>query len=130
MLDAATELNDRQPERLLSLMDNHVDVENKRVAVLGPCVQPRYRRYAELQSNPRHPGTPSPWCRRRRLRPRRNREHARVYPDIEYADTPQQALDASAAPCCHGPARITNLSEEFDAMATPVVVDGHRAIDR
>jgi UDPglucose 6-dehydrogenase len=25
---------------------------------------------------------------------------------------------------------ITDLDEEFDAMATPVVVDGRRAIDR
>lgn len=37
MLDAAVELNDRQPERLLSLLDQHVNVTDTRVAVLGPA---------------------------------------------------------------------------------------------
>ena len=40
MLDAATEINDRQPDRLLSLLDSHVDVDDERVAVLGPSFKP------------------------------------------------------------------------------------------
>ncbi|MGB9960669.1 nucleotide sugar dehydrogenase, partial [Halobacterium sp. MBLA0001] len=40
MLDAATEVNDEQPKRLLSFMDDHVDVRNKRVAVLGLAFKP------------------------------------------------------------------------------------------
>ncbi len=35
MLNAVVEVNDRQPERLLSISDDHVDVSGKRVAVLG-----------------------------------------------------------------------------------------------
>jgi Predicted UDP-glucose 6-dehydrogenase len=34
MLDAATEVNSRQPERLLALVDAHVDVTSERVALL------------------------------------------------------------------------------------------------
>ena len=48
-------------------------------------------------------------------------------PDIEYADTPQQVLDASAdALVVTDWPEITILNEEFDAMVTPVVVDGRR----
>jgi len=36
----ATEVNDEQPKRLLSSMDNHVDVTNKRIAVLGLAFKP------------------------------------------------------------------------------------------
>jgi len=67
MLDAATELNDRQPERLLSLMDNHVDVENKRVAVLGLAFNPGTDDTQNSRAIPVIPGTPSPRCRCRRL---------------------------------------------------------------
>jgi len=48
-------------------------------------------------------------------------------PDIEYADTPQQVLDASAdALVVTDWPEITILNEKFDAMVTPVVVDGRR----
>jgi len=40
MLNAATEINDRQPARLLSLLDSHVDVANKCVAVLALSFKP------------------------------------------------------------------------------------------
>ena len=41
MLASAVRVNDRQPERLLSLLDRHVDVDGKRVAVLGLAFKPR-----------------------------------------------------------------------------------------
>jgi UDPglucose 6-dehydrogenase len=40
MLEAALSVNDQQPERLLSLLDDHVDVTDKRVAVLGLAFKP------------------------------------------------------------------------------------------
>jgi len=40
MLRAAVEINDRQPNRLLSLVDDHVDVSGERVAVLGLAFKP------------------------------------------------------------------------------------------
>ena len=53
------------------------------------------------------------------------------FPDIEYADTAAAALeDATAALVVTDWPEITELDEEFDAMATPVVVDGRHAIDR
>ena len=56
------------------------------------------------------------------------REH---FPDISYASSPSVALDgAVAALVVTNWEEITELDEEFDAMATPVVIDGRRAIDR
>ncbi|ERH03050.1 MAG: putative UDP-glucose 6-dehydrogenase, partial [Halonotius sp. J07HN6] len=53
------------------------------------------------------------------------------FPDIEYTDSPSAALDdASAALIVTDWPEITDLDSEFDAMATPVVVDGRHAINR
>ena len=53
------------------------------------------------------------------------------FPDIEYADSPTAALeDAAAALIVTDWPEITELDAEFDAMSTPVVVDGRRAIER
>ncbi|MFW6045593.1 MAG: nucleotide sugar dehydrogenase, partial [Natronomonas sp.] len=40
MLQAAIDVNDRQPERMLALLDDHVDVAGERVAVLGLSFKP------------------------------------------------------------------------------------------
>ena len=53
------------------------------------------------------------------------------FPDIAYAASPIEALEgASAALVLTDWEDICALNEEFDAMATPVVIDGRRAIDR
>ena len=53
------------------------------------------------------------------------------FPDIEYVDTAAAALDdTTAALVVTDWPEITELDEEFDAMATPVFVDGRHAIDR
>jgi UDPglucose 6-dehydrogenase len=97
MLDAATEVNDEQPKRLLSFMDDHVDVTNKRVAVLGlafkpgtddvrnsrviPVIEGLQRRGADIVAyDP--------------VAAENMREH---FPDIQYAENPAAALDGAAA---------------------------------
>jgi len=75
MLDAATEVNNRQPDRLLSLMDDHVDVAGKQVAVLGLAFKPgtddiRNSRAIPVIEGLKH-AEPD-----RRLRSGRDREHA------------------------------------------------------
>jgi len=131
MLDAATDLNDRQPDRLLSLMDDHVDVSNERVAVLGLAFKPgtddtrNSRAIPVIQGLHDRDATVTAYDP---VAAENMREH---FPDIEYADTPTEALeDAVAALVVTDWPEIEDLNEEFDAMATPVVVDGRRAIDR
>ena len=53
------------------------------------------------------------------------------YPAIKYADSPEAALDgASAALVVTDWPEITELDDEFNAMSTPIVIDGRHAIDR
>ena len=53
------------------------------------------------------------------------------FPEISYVDTAAAALDdATAALVVTDWPEISDLDDEFDAMATPVVVDGRHAIDR
>jgi UDPglucose 6-dehydrogenase len=53
------------------------------------------------------------------------------FPDIKYADSAAKALqDAHATLVITDWDEFAALNEEFDSMATPVVVDGRRIIQR
>ncbi|WP_225335248.1 UDP-glucose 6-dehydrogenase AglM [Halomicrobium urmianum] len=133
VLQAALDINDRQPERLLSLLDDRVDVDGKRVAVLGLAFKP---------------GTDD--CRNTRAKPvveglidrgadvvaydpvavEAFREYAPEL-DFEAAGSAAAALkDAHAAVAVTGWDEFAALDEAFDEMADPVVVDGRNVIER
>jgi len=131
MLDAATEINDQQPKRLLSFMDDHVDVRGKRVAVLGLAFKPGTDDVRNSRAIPVIEGLQQRGAEVVAYDPiaaENMREH---FPDIQYAESPAAALNgASAALVVTDWEEITALDEEFDAMATPIVVDGRRAISK
>ena len=130
MLDAATEINDQQPKRLLSFMDNHVDVRGKRVAVLGLAFKPGTDDVRNSRAIPVIEGLQQRGAEVVAYDPIAAENMRKHLPDIQYAESPAAALDgASAALIVTDWEEITTLDEEFDAMATPVVVDGRRAID-
>ncbi|QKY22036.1 UDP-glucose/GDP-mannose dehydrogenase family protein (plasmid) [Halolamina sp. CBA1230] len=131
MLDAATEINDTQPKRLLSMMDRHVDVENKRVAVLGLAFKPGTDDIRNTRAIPVIEGLQERDAEIVAYDPIADENMREVYPDIKYAESAAGALDgASATLVVTDWEEITELDEEFDTMATPVVIDGRRAIDR
>ena len=131
MLDAATEINDRQPARLLSLLDNHVDVTDRRVAVLGLSFNPGTDDIRNSRAVPVIEGLNERGATVVAYDPVATENMCKRFPDIEYADSPEAALDdASAALVVTDWPEISDLDDEFDAMATPVVVDGRHAIDR
>ena len=130
MLDAAA-VNDRQPERLLALMDGHVDVAGARVAVLGLAFKPGTDDVRNSRAIPVIEGLQARDAAVAAYDPVAGANMRERFPDIEYADTPAAALsEAVAAVVVTDWPAITALDEEFDAMRTPVVVDGRRAIDR
>jgi UDPglucose 6-dehydrogenase len=131
MLDAAAAVNDRQPERLLALMDGHVDVAGARVAVLGLAFKPGTDDVRNSRAIPVIEGLQARDAAVAAYDPVAGANMRERFPDIEYADTPAAALsEAVAAIVVTDWPAITALDEEFDAMRTPVVVDGRRAIDR
>jgi UDPglucose 6-dehydrogenase len=131
LLDAATEVNERQPERLLSLMDRHVEVAGERVAVLGLAFKPGTDDVRNSRAIPVIEGLQARGADVVASDPvaiENMREH---FPNLRYESDPSAALDgAVAALVVTDWKEISELDAEFDAMATPVVVDGRRAIDR
>ncbi|GAB7010650.1 UDP-glucose 6-dehydrogenase AglM [Halorubrum trueperi] len=137
LLDAAVAVNDGQPERMLDLLDSHVDVAGERVAVLGLAFKPGTDDVRNSRAIPIVEG----------LRERGSEvvgydpvaaENAReLFPGIEYADSADAALDgAAAALVVTDWDEFAALGDAFDAMTIPngadgpVVIDGRRVIER
>ena len=131
MLQAAIDLNDAQPERLLSLVDEHVDVSGKRVAVLGLAFKPGTDDVRESRAIPVIEGLQSRGAEVVAYDPVATENMRAHFPDIEYVDSASESLEgAHAAVVVTDWDEFAVLDEEFDSMATPVVVDGRRIIER
>ena len=131
MLDATVAVNDGQPERLLGLLDDHVDVTDKRVAVLGLSFKPGTDDIRNSRAIPVIEGLLDRGADVVGYDPVAADEMREKFPDIEYADSPADALDgASGAVVVTDWDEFAALDEEFDAMEKAVVVDGRRIVRR
>jgi UDPglucose 6-dehydrogenase len=131
MLDAAVSTNDKQPNRLLSLLDKHVDVAGDRVAVLGLAFKPSTDDIRNARSIPVIQGLQERDAEIVAYDPAATANMRERFLDIEYTDTPEESLDnAVAALLVTEWDDITALDDAFDVMQTPIVVDGRHAIDR
>ena len=131
MLEAAVEVNDRQPQRLLDRLDAHVDVSEKRVAVLGLSFKPGTDDIRNSRAIPVIEGLLERGADVVAYDPVAVEEMRERFPDIEYADSAANALDgASGAVVTTDWDEFATLEEAFDTMADPVVVDGRRIISR
>jgi len=131
LLSAAVGVNDRQPGRMVELLERHVDPAGKRIAVLGLSFKPGTDDIRNSRAIPL-------------IDALLDRETAVVaydpvavdnmrerYPDIEYTDSAADALSgADGALVVTDWPEFAELDEEFDGMSTPVVVDGRRIIGR
>jgi UDPglucose 6-dehydrogenase len=131
LLDAAVELNDRQPGRLLDLLASHVDVDGRRVAVLGLSFKPGTDDVRNSRAIPLVEGLRDRGADVVAYDPVAAGAMRERVPDIEFADSAAAALDGA-----HGAVVATDWDEfaaldaEFDAMADPVVVDGRNVVER
>ncbi|MFD1585880.1 UDP-glucose 6-dehydrogenase AglM [Halorientalis brevis] len=131
VLEAAVELNDQQPERLLSLLDDHTEVEGERVAVLGLSFKPGTDDIRHSRAIPVIEGLQERGAEVVAYDPVATENMRERFPEVTYAEAADEALDGAA-----GTVVVTDwdefaaLDEEFDAMADPVVVDGRRIIRR
>jgi UDPglucose 6-dehydrogenase len=131
MVEATREINDRQPERMLELLDSHADVDGKRVAVLGLAFKSGTDDIRGSRAKPVIEGLGARGAEVVAYDPVATEEMREEYPDIEYADAPEKPLEgAEAALIVTEWEEIAELDVEFDRMETPVVIDGRRAIDR
>ncbi|MFD1571279.1 UDP-glucose 6-dehydrogenase AglM [Halorubrum laminariae] len=131
LLNAAVEVNDRQPHRLVDLLADHSTLEGAQIAVLGLAFKsgtddmrnsqaiPVIQRLQELGASVTAYDPVA-------------EDNAKAYlDDITYADSAANALvDVDGAVVVTDWDEFAALDEEFDAMASPVVVDGRRTIER
>ena len=130
MLEAAVEVNDNQPQRFLDLLDRHVDVADKRVAVLGLAFKPGTDDIRNTRAIPVIDGLQKRDAEIVAYDPVATENMRERFPAIEYADSAATALqDAHAALVVTDWDEFAALDDEFDAMATPVVIDGRRIIE-
>ncbi|MBP1985613.1 UDP-glucose 6-dehydrogenase AglM [Halolamina salifodinae] len=127
MLNAAVEVNDGQPERLLELLDERLDVDGERVAVLGLAFKPGTDDIRNARSIPVIEGLQKRNASVVAYDPVAADEMRERFPDIEYADSAADALtDASAALIVTEWDEFGALDEAFETMARKLVVDGRR----
>ena len=131
MLDAAVAVNDRQPGRLVSALQEHVDLTGARVAVLGLAFKPKTDDIRNSRAIPVIEALQAGGADVVAYDPVAAEHMADKFPEIEYAETAAEALTGvDGAVVVTDWDEFSDLDEEFDSMSTPVVVDGRRCIER
>ena len=138
LLDATVTVNDGQPDRMLDLLDDHVDAAGERVAVLGLAFKPGTDDIRNSRSIPIIEGLRARGADVVAYDPVATANTRERFPEIEYADSAAAALDdATAALVVTDWDEFGALDDEFDAMdgsatgsGEPVVVDGRRIVER
>ena len=131
MLEAAVEVNDRQPVRLLGRLREYVDPAGARVAVLGLAFKPGTDDVRNSRAIPLVEALSDAGADVVGYDPVATDNFRAEYPDLDYADSAAAALDgADAALVVTDWPEFADLDAEFDRMATPVVVDGRRIVTR
>lgn len=130
LLEAAVGVNDRQPDRMLELLADHLDPAGKRVAVLGLAFKPGTDDIRNSRAIPtiealRERGADVVAYDPVAAEPMRER-----FPAIEYTDSAAEALSgAHAALVLTDWDEFATLDGEFDAMEHQVVIDGRRIVE-
>lgn len=129
LLQAAVDVNDRQPGRMLALLDKHVAVSGKRVAVLGLAFKPGTDDIRESRAIPAIEGLLERGAEVVAYDPVATENMRERFPDIEYTQSAADALEGA-----HGALVVTDwdefaaLDSAFDAMENPVIIDGRRIV--
>ncbi len=130
LLEAAVEINERQPERLLNLLESHVDLEGARIAVLGLAFKPRTDDIRNSRAIPILESLQKAGADVVAYDPVATEPMRERFPDVEYTNSAEAALEGSeGALVVTDWDEFSTLDNEFDAMATPIIVDGRRIVE-
>jgi UDPglucose 6-dehydrogenase len=131
VLEAAVDVNDRQPDRMVAYLSDHVDFDGATIAVLGLAFKPNTDDIRNSRAIPVIDLLLSEGADVTAYDPVANDEMATRFPEVSYANTAGDALaGADGALVVTDWDEFSALDEEFDEMSTPVVVDGRRCIER
>jgi UDPglucose 6-dehydrogenase len=131
LLRAVVEVNEKQPRRMLDLAERHSDLAGRRVAVLGLAFKPGTDDVRNSRAIPLIEALDERGADVVAYDPVANENMRDRFPEVTYADSAAAALEGA-----HAALVVTDWDEfavldgEFDRMATPVVVDGRRIVER
>ncbi|ELY63472.1 UDP-glucose 6-dehydrogenase AglM [Natrinema versiforme] len=131
ILEAAVDVNDHQPERLVDLLQKHVNLDGARITVLGLSFKPQTDDIRNSRAIPviellRERGAEIIAYDPVAVDPMRER-----FPALDYTATAADALeDSDGAVIVTDWDEFAALDDAFETMANPLVVDGRRIIER
>lgn len=130
LLDAVVGVNDRQPERMLSLLERWIEIEGARIAVLGLSFKPGTDDIRSSRAIPAIEGLKTRGAEIVAYDPVATENMRKRFPEIEYADSAAAALSgADGALVLTDWDEFAVLDEEFEAMRSSVVIDGRRIVE-
>ncbi len=116
---------------MLDLLEDHVDIAGKRVAVLGLAFKSGTDDVRNSRATPVIEGLRNRDAEVIAYDPVAVEQMRTREPEITFADSAVDALDgASGTLVMTDWAEFADLDEEFDVMAKPVVVDGRHVVER
>ncbi len=131
LLEAVVSVNDKQPDRMVELLTDHVDVLGRRVAVLGLSFKPGTGDIRNSRAIPVIDRLADLGAEVVAYDPVAVENMRERFPDVTYADGAADALrDAHGALVVTDWDEFAALDSEFDTMARPVVVDGRHVVSR
>ncbi|WP_423747031.1 UDP-glucose 6-dehydrogenase AglM (plasmid) [Haladaptatus sp. SPP-AMP-3] len=131
LVEAAIEVNEKQPKRLLELLEEHVPLQGKRIAVLGLAFKPGTDDVRNSRAIPVIEALQNRGATVVAYDPVATENMREQFPDIEYTESATAALDgADGALVVTDWDEFAALDDEFESMTDRVVVDGRRIIER
>ncbi|WP_416839717.1 UDP-glucose 6-dehydrogenase AglM [Haloferax sp. DFSO52] len=131
LLQAAVDVNDQQPHRMLELLGDRFDPRGKRVAVLGLSFKPGTDDIRESRAIPLIDALLDAGADVVGYDPVAVESMREKFPSIEYTTTAADALaGADAALVATDWDEFAALDDEFDEMREPIVIDGRRIVTR
>jgi UDPglucose 6-dehydrogenase len=137
VLNAAVEVNDRQPARLVELLADHLaehrdrGVDGAEIAVLGLAFKPGTDDMRNSRAIPVIDDLQARGATVTAYDPVATDNAPNYVDDVTYADSAAAALEgADGAVVVTDWDEFAALDAEFDGMVTPIVVDGRRIIER
>jgi UDPglucose 6-dehydrogenase len=123
-------ISHEQLYRALSLLNSHTDIDSERVALLGLAFKPGTDDVRNSRAIPVIEGLREREADVVAYDPVAAENMRELFPDLTCVGSAATALkDASAAVVVTGWDEFGALGEEFDAMASQVIIDGRRVVE-
>ncbi len=132
LIEAAIEVNELQPQRMLALLERELSIPGKRIAVLGLAFKPGTDDIRETRAIPVIEGLLERDAEVIAYDPNADAVDAMrsQFPEISYADSAEDALTGAQAACIVTDwPEFAELDWAFAGMSRPLVIDGRRIIE-